>query len=108
MAKKRKHGKEKAKIRKVLFYFTLPDKKGWLHWVLHKAFWFRLEEDIFFFQFSLIKMVFQFCKKTMRSPTWSQIVYSVRRNFGGLPSEQDPVQVFEKYFPELATNEVRF
>ncbi|XP_072042938.1 E3 ubiquitin-protein ligase rnf213-alpha-like [Amphiura filiformis] len=53
--------------------------------------------------YSLIKMVFHFSKQSKRSPTWAQIVYSVRRNFGGLPSEQDPVQVFEKHLAGLVT-----
>ena len=44
-------------------------------------------------------MVYQFAKQSGYSPTWAQIVHSVRRNFGGLSNDkdtEDPVAVFQR------------
>lgn len=51
---------------------------------------------------SLIKMVHQFAKQSGYSPTWAQIVHSVRRNFGGSSNADDQVDIFKKQ-PILST-----
>ena len=43
--------------------------------------------------YSLVKMLFAFCRSTRQCPTWIQLEHSVRRNFGG----QEQVDVVEVY-----------
>ena len=42
---------------------------------------------IFFSIFSLIKMLYSMCKKTGCRLTWQQMEHAIKRNFGGLESE---------------------
>ncbi|WAR08837.1 RN213-like protein [Mya arenaria] len=45
--------------------------------------------------YSLIKMVNSFVEKTKKRPTWPQLLYCIKRNFGGL-DRFDPVEPFQK------------
>jgi hypothetical protein len=46
---------------------------------------------------SMVKMVLALAQKTDSKPTWSQLVYAIKRNFGGL-ADIDPVKIFEPHF----------
>lgn len=47
--------------------------------------------------YSLIKMLFHMCKRSGLPPTWPQFEHAIKRNFGGLESEElNPLQEFEK------------
>ena len=42
-------------------------------------------------------MLYYMCKKSGLPPTWPQLEHAIRRNFGGLESEEwDPFMEFEK------------
>ncbi|XP_065844224.1 E3 ubiquitin-protein ligase rnf213-alpha-like isoform X2 [Oscarella lobularis] len=48
--------------------------------------------------YSLVKMIFSFCKMTKRPPSNSQLLHAIRRNFGGY-IDFDPVRFFRSYLP---------
>ena len=55
---------------------------------------------------SLIKMVYSFSSKSGQDPTKYEIEHSVKRNFGGLLGEDDPMRVFEQQLQATAYAEV--
>eukprot|EP00118_Oscarella_pearsei_P024117 m.299141 g.299141 ORF g.299141 m.299141 type:complete len:999 (+) comp40786_c0_seq43:168-3164(+) len=50
--------------------------------------------------YSLVKMIFSFCKETEKPPTGGQLIHAIRRNFGGL-EEIDPVVIFMKHLSQF-------
>ena len=65
--------------------------------------------------FSLIKMVYNIAAEQKREPQWPELEHAIRRNFGGLDltsnqhpdQDQDPVKIFQQYFPEGRLQRVR-
>ena len=50
--------------------------------------------------YSLIKMLYYMCDKSGRRPTSRQLEHAIRRNFGGLESDDwSPFQEFEDLIP---------
>ncbi|XP_077980129.1 E3 ubiquitin-protein ligase rnf213-alpha-like [Glandiceps talaboti] len=47
--------------------------------------------------YSLVKMVYAFCRRSRHKPTWSQLEHAIRRNFGGL----DNLHVVDIYAEHL-------
>ncbi|KAL3881537.1 hypothetical protein ACJMK2_027969, partial [Sinanodonta woodiana] len=45
--------------------------------------------------YSLIKMIYSFCEKSKKFPTWHQLLHAIKRNFGGLNSV-NPEETFTK------------
>ncbi|KAK3588412.1 hypothetical protein CHS0354_015933 [Potamilus streckersoni] len=45
--------------------------------------------------YSLIKMIYSFCEKSKKGPTWHQLLHAIKRNFGGL-NTVNPVETFTK------------
>ena len=42
-------------------------------------------------------MLYYMCDKSGRSPTWPQLEHAIKRNFGGMESEEcNPFEEFEK------------
>jgi hypothetical protein len=50
---------------------------------------------------SLVKMVLALAQKAKSRLTWPQLVYAIRRSFGGL-AEVDPVKIFQRHFDNFA------
>jgi len=51
--------------------------------------------------FSLIKMLYNMCKKSERHPTWHQLEHAIKRNFGGFESQElNPFEIFEEFLKE--------
>ena len=49
---------------------------------------------------SLIKMLYWMCEKSGNPPTWPQLEHAIKRNFGGLESEElNPVKIFMDKLP---------
>ena len=47
-------------------------------------------------------MLYWMCEKSGASPTWAQLEHAIRRNFGGLESEElDPLKIFMNKLPTL-------
>ena len=47
---------------------------------------------------SLIKMLYWMCKKSGLPPTWPQLKHAIRRNFGGMESDElDTLEEFKQY-----------
>ena len=45
-------------------------------------------------------MLYWMCKKSGDSPTWPQLEHAIKRNFGGLESEDwDPLKIFKDKLP---------
>jgi len=46
---------------------------------------------------SLIKMLYWMCEKSGLPPTWPQLEHAIRRNFGGMESDElDPLEEFKQ------------
>ena len=54
---------------------------------MHMYIHMHIQMYIFFSIFSLIKMLYSMCKKAGCRLTWQQMEHAIRRNFGGLESE---------------------
>ncbi|XP_052817087.1 E3 ubiquitin-protein ligase rnf213-alpha-like [Mya arenaria] len=54
--------------------------------------------------YSLMKMVYCFVKRKKEKPTWPQILYAIKRNFGGLDSV-DPVHTFKDNLRAVVSTE---
>ncbi|XP_065845272.1 E3 ubiquitin-protein ligase rnf213-alpha-like isoform X2 [Oscarella lobularis] len=52
--------------------------------------------------YSLVKMMFSFCKMTEQPPTWDQMFHAIKRNFGGLDGI-DSVEIFHKHLVNLSS-----
>ena len=45
-------------------------------------------------------MLYWMCEKSCNPPTWPQLEHAIKRNFGGLESEElDPVKIFTDKLP---------
>ncbi|KAK3585590.1 hypothetical protein CHS0354_036776 [Potamilus streckersoni] len=54
--------------------------------------------------YSLIKMIYSFCEKSRKVPTWHQLLHAIKRNFGGL-NTVNPVETFTKRLSTLVNKD---
>lgn len=89
-------GEYAVKMTTLMGPLTLAYRELYLKMLSRKQEFFGLRDF-----YSLIKMVYAFCKKSKKEPTWFELKHAILRNFDGLDDRYVcPLTLFEKHLPQ--------